>query len=140
MVAKIINGKWVNITREGLAKAPGTVNGRMQKPYKPKTREECRTNQYNKAGGRMGKNQWGDFKVVTITPRQRDVYLFLKYFWDEYGYSPTYQEIANALGLVSKESIRQIVERLCEKGYVTHTKRSMRTIVRSKKLDRDQHL
>ena len=86
----------------------------MRPPYVAKTRDECRTNQYNRTGTawkpdppRGGKQSHYSGKI--LTPRQRDVYLFIKYYYDEYGYAPTNKEIAHGLGFSSKENARRIV-------------------------------
>ena len=110
-------------------------NGRYFPPYVPKTREECcgangllKKKLYGKPGG--GK--------LYMTPRQRDVYLFIKYFWDEYGYSPTHVEIANGLNLKSKSNVARIIHRLVEMRLVYRDGARRRTVRRLRYLDREQ--
>lgn len=53
-----------------------------------------------------------------LTPRQRQVMLFVQSFIDKHGFSPTLQQITDAMGLKSKGSAHRIIACLCERGYV----------------------
>ena len=53
---------------------------------------------------------------MLMSPRQRDVYMYVKWFWLYYGYSPTYMDIAHALKLKSSQSPMKCVHRLRELG------------------------
>jgi Mn-dependent DtxR family transcriptional regulator len=54
--------------------------------------------------------------AVPMTPRQRDVYLYVRYYWEKWGYAPSYMDIASGLGLSSKGGVHKIVKRLMELG------------------------
>lgn len=63
-----------------------------------------------------------------LTPKQKNVLEFLQRFIQENGYSPSYQEIANAFGLASRSTAQKYVERLKEAGYLemeSHSKRGV---------------
>ncbi len=63
-----------------------------------------------------------------LTPKQKNVLEFLQRFIQENGYSPSYQEIANAFGLSSRSTAQKYVERLKEAGYLdmeANSKRGM---------------
>ncbi len=63
-----------------------------------------------------------------LTPKQKNVLEFLQRFIQENGYSPSYQEIANAFGLSSRSTAQKYVERLREAGYLdmdAHSKRGV---------------
>ncbi len=63
-----------------------------------------------------------------LTPKQKNVLEFLQRFIQENGYSPSYQEIANAFGLASRSTAQKYVERLREAGYLemdAHSKRGV---------------
>jgi SOS-response transcriptional repressor LexA len=62
-----------------------------------------------------------------VSPRQRDVYLFIRHWWRLYGYSPTHTEIAQGLGLANGNHVGAIVRRLTEIGVVTYDKGRKRT-------------
>ena len=51
-----------------------------------------------------------------MSPRQRDVYMYVKWFWLYYGYSPTYMDIAHALKLRSSTSPMKCVRKLRDMG------------------------
>lgn len=53
-----------------------------------------------------------------MTPRQRSLLDFVASYQDEHGYSPTYQEIAQHIGLASKSGVRRMVESLLARGYL----------------------
>lgn len=63
-----------------------------------------------------------------LTPKQKNVLEFLQRFIGENGYSPSYQEIANAFGLSSRSTAQKYVERLRDAGYLemdAHSKRGI---------------
>jgi hypothetical protein len=67
-------------------------------------------------------------KKILVTPRQRDVYLFIRHWWRLYGYSPTHKEIANGLGLKNGNHVGQVVKRLMEMGVVTRERKKKRSV------------
>jgi len=64
---------------------------------------------------------------VPMTPRQRDVYLYVRLFWERYGYGPSYLDIAYGLNLTSCRNIGRIVVRLTSLGVLEREKWSKRT-------------
>jgi repressor LexA len=63
-----------------------------------------------------------------LTPKQKNVLEFLQRFIAENGYSPSYQEIANAFGLSSRSTAQKYVERLREAGYLDMDANSKRGV------------
>jgi len=53
-----------------------------------------------------------------LTPKQKAILDYLQSFFAEYGYSPTYREIAERFNLKSQGSVAQYLEALEEKGYL----------------------
>lgn len=64
---------------------------------------------------------------VPMTPRQRDVYLYIRLFWERYGYGPSFQDITYGLNLKSDRNIGRIVERLTSLKVLERKKWSKRT-------------
>lgn len=54
-----------------------------------------------------------------LTERQSEVLAFIRRFIGERGFSPSYQEIAEGVGLVSKSNAYTLVGALVERGYVS---------------------
>ncbi len=65
---------------------------------------------------------------MAITRRQREVYDFLQRFVDEHGYSPSYQEIGDGLGLSSLATVHKHVTNLEEKGLLKRDYNRSRSI------------
>lgn len=63
-----------------------------------------------------------------LTPKQKNVLEFLQRFIQENGYSPSYQEIANAFDLSSRSTAQKYVERLREAGYLDMDANSKRGV------------
>lgn len=63
-----------------------------------------------------------------LTPKQKNVLEFLQRFIQENGYSPSYQEIADAFGLSSRSTAQKYVERLREAGYLDQEPSSKRSV------------
>ena len=55
---------------------------------------------------------------MSLTPRQRQVLDVIRDLIRAKGYSPTYQEIGDAMGGLSKTSVFEHVNALVEKGFV----------------------
>lgn len=70
-----------------------------------------------------------------MTPIQKKCLDFIIEFIDEFGFSPSYTEIATALGLVSKNSVNRIVCALRDRGYITFIPRKHRSIDLVKRID-----
>ncbi len=66
-----------------------------------------------------------------LTERQHQVLDFIATYVKERGYPPSYQEIADALGIASKQGVVRHLEALIRKGYLTKddtTARSLRIV------------
>lgn len=53
-----------------------------------------------------------------LTKKQKDVLNFIEDFIQENGYTPSYREIAQGLGLSSPSTVYQHIQALCEKGII----------------------
>lgn len=60
--------------------------------------------------------------------RSREVLDFISAYIRDNGYSPSYDEIRDALGLQSKGSVAAILRKLVDDGKIVHTPRLSRTI------------
>ncbi len=56
--------------------------------------------------------------MSTLTPRQQELYGYLADFLGEYGYPPSYREIAEALGIRSTNGVSAHLNALEQKGYI----------------------
>lgn len=63
-----------------------------------------------------------------LTKKQKDVMDFLKGYFKEYGVSPSYQEVADGLGLLSRATILKHLKGLKEKGYLSYKEGVIRSI------------
>jgi repressor LexA len=63
-----------------------------------------------------------------ITPRQKAVLEFISDYIGQFGYPPTFQEIADAFGIVSKHGVVRHLEALEKKGYITRSDTLARSI------------
>ena len=54
-----------------------------------------------------------------MTPRQRDMLLVIRRYFNQNGCSPNYDEIAEGMGLKSKSSVCKVVVALEERGYLS---------------------
>ncbi len=66
--------------------------------------------------------------MATLTKKQRQVLEFIKNFVCEYGYAPSYEEIARGLGLSAPSTIHVHVENLRSKGFLTKKWNANRSI------------
>ena len=64
-----------------------------------------------------------------LTARQRQTYDFIHTFISEYGFSPTLQEIAGALGIVGNLGVLRHLAALERQGLIRRTPRNSRAIV-----------
>lgn len=53
-----------------------------------------------------------------LTKKQREVLDYIENFVQEHGYTPSYREIAEGLGLSSPSTVHQHIKTLCEKGVI----------------------
>ena len=63
-----------------------------------------------------------------LTPRQNDCWQFLAKYSEEHGYAPSFEEMANALNVVSKSNIHRLLEALEERGHIRRLRRRSRAI------------
>ena len=63
-----------------------------------------------------------------LTPRQSDCWVFLAKYTEEHGYAPSFEEMANALNVVSKSNIHRLLEALEERGHIRRLRRRSRAI------------
>ncbi len=73
---------------------------------------------------------------MTLTKRQSEVLKFVKTFIKDYDYSPSYREIAEALGLSSPATIHQHLQTLKSKGYLDMEADSARGLALTSKVMR----
>lgn len=62
------------------------------------------------------------------TKRQKQVLDFIRKFIEQHGYSPTYREIKDGLGIASLGSVVQYINDLIQRGLITKTPNSSRSI------------
>ncbi len=66
--------------------------------------------------------------MKSLTKRQEKVLQFISDYLVEYGYPPSYQEIANAFGIASKHGVVRHLEALTRKGFIEKTGTTARSI------------
>ena len=66
---------------------------------------------------------------MKLTPRERDIYIFIVCYHDEHGYSPSLRDICRGCYLASVNSASHYVQRLMVKGYIQYTPKIPRSIV-----------
>ncbi len=69
-----------------------------------------------------------------LTEREKSIFLFIKDFHSQKGYSPTIREIQKGVFLASPYQIQIYLDRLCEKGYISRTEKISRSIIIKKAL------
>ena len=65
---------------------------------------------------------------MALTRRQKQVYDFLAQFVEEHGYSPSFEEIGEGLGLSSLATVHKHVSNLEEKGLLKRDYNRSRSI------------
>ncbi|WP_235925462.1 LexA family protein [Brucella pseudintermedia] len=78
--------------------------------------------------------------MLSMTPRQKDAYDFIRSFIDEKGYGPSYEEIQEALGLHSKSGVHRIIEGLEERDLIVRRPGIRRSIALKPAFNADYHL
>lgn len=71
---------------------------------------------------------------MNLTPRQRDLMLYVQRYVDEFGCAPTNQEITDALQLKSKAGTQRLLNGLEERGWLTRIPHRARAITILKRL------
>ena len=64
-----------------------------------------------------------------MTPRQAETLEFIREFWGEHQYSPSYEEIKDALGLKSKSGVAFLITKLEEQGFVRRRPNETRSVL-----------
>ena len=57
--------------------------------------------------------------MSSLTKKQTEILNFIRKYIEEYGYAPSYREIANSFSLSSVSTIHQHIKSLMEKGFIT---------------------
>lgn len=78
--------------------------------------------------------------MLSMTPRQKQAYDFIRSFIDEKGYGPSYEEIQEALGLHSKSGVHRIIEGLEERDLIARRPGIRRSIAMKPAFNADYHL
>jgi repressor LexA len=65
---------------------------------------------------------------MAVTKRQHEVYEFLQRFIEKHGYSPSYQEIGEGLGLSSPATVHKHITNLVQKGMLRRDYNRSRSI------------
>lgn len=65
---------------------------------------------------------------MSLTPRQKDILDFIVEFQVEKGYSPTYREIGEAIGVSSVGGVAAHIQNIEERGYIKTIKGNRRMI------------
>ena len=68
------------------------------------------------------------FQPGGMTRRQSEAYAFIRCFNDQQGYSPSFQQIATAVGLSSKSRVSDIVVQLERRGWLQRLPRRSRSL------------
>jgi repressor LexA len=64
-----------------------------------------------------------------MTKLQKKVLDFIKAFWAEHGYAPSYSEIGAHMGLSSKGSVHRFVCALSDRGFIKYRYGRARSII-----------
>lgn len=64
-----------------------------------------------------------------MTRRQKELFDYICGYWAERGYAPSYEEMALAMGIVSKSGIHRMVKALTERGFVNSLPGKARSVV-----------
>jgi repressor LexA len=71
---------------------------------------------------------------MNITPKQRELVLYLQRYIDQHQCCPSYDEMTAGLGLVSKSGIHRLLEGLEARGYVERLPHRARAIALLKRV------
>jgi repressor LexA len=63
-----------------------------------------------------------------MTPRQFELLTFVRTYIAGHGYSPSYDEMAGAIGLASKSGIHRLITALAERGHIRRLPNRRRSI------------
>ena len=65
---------------------------------------------------------------MSLTPRQAELLMFIHSSTQASGVSPSYEEMAAALGVKARSGIHRLIEALVWRGYIRHLARHARSI------------
>jgi repressor LexA len=68
-------------------------------------------------------------RKMGVTLRQKLVLEFVTKYCAEHGYSPSYQEIGEAVGISSKSGVKRLVDALVDRGRLETMPRRARSLV-----------
>lgn len=63
-----------------------------------------------------------------MTPQQQRLLDYVREYFDRSGLTPTYEEMADHLGLASKSGIKRLIEALDEQGLLLFTPKKTRSL------------
>jgi repressor LexA len=63
-----------------------------------------------------------------MTKKQKETLDFIREFWADKGYAPSYDDIADAVGLRSKSGINRLISALKERGWIDYIPNKARSI------------
>jgi SOS-response transcriptional repressor LexA len=66
--------------------------------------------------------------LVNMTPRQKELYVAIQRFWDQYGHGPSVDELQEMIGAKSRGWVYSTMMKLVERGYCTYLKNQHRSI------------
>lgn len=64
-----------------------------------------------------------------LTPREKDIYLFILDYREKHGYSPSIRDICKGVYISQTRGVLLHIERLIDKGYIDYTPKVARSIV-----------
>jgi SOS-response transcriptional repressor LexA len=67
-----------------------------------------------------------------LTKKQRDLLYFIRAFYEQHGFGPSFHEMMAHLGLTSKNSVAHLVRALEERGAITNRRNCARSIIPTK--------
>jgi repressor LexA len=85
----------------------------------------------NACGQRIKRGVEAAKKRLGLTKRQSECFEFIRSYIAEHSFSPSYQEIATALGLVSKGRVHALIHELAARGHLSMEGKKGRAIVLS---------
>jgi repressor LexA len=63
-----------------------------------------------------------------MTRKQKEALDFIKFYWLDKGYAPSYNDISEAIGVKSKSGINRLITALKERGWVDFIPNKARSI------------
>jgi len=64
-----------------------------------------------------------------MTKRQKQVLDFVLKFWEEHGYSPSYEDIGSGLGIASKSNVHRLIYSLVNRGFLKNQPGKSRSLL-----------